>query len=326
MLTGDALPVAKEVATQVGLHKIVAASKVDAPIHNLVDSSTEIEAVDGLAEVYPEDKFKVVKHLQAMRHVVGMTGDGVNDAPALRQAEVGIAVADAADVAKGAASVVLTSEGLSGIVTLVREGRIVYQRVLTWIINKVSRTILKSAFVAIGFLMTGRLVMSALGIIVLVFLTDFVKIALSTDHVEGSPRPETWDMRTPVLVGAAIGVLMVGETLALLWVGWRAFDLGTHENILQTFSFQMLFYFALFSLVSARERRHFWASWPSGTLIVALCLDAFAGTALTVVGIPGLMPVPWRQTVFVFISAMTCSLLINDVVKAALFRRMSAAA
>ena len=229
MLTGDALPVATEVARQVGLRTITAASNVEAAARDHVDPAAAIDAVDGLAEVYPEDKYKVVKYLQAAGHVVGMTGDGVNDAPALRQAEVGIAVANAADVAKGAASVVLTSEGLSGIVTLVHEGRIVYQRVLTWIINKVSRTILKSAFVAIGFLVTGRLVMSALGIIVLVFLTDFVKITLSTDHVEGSPRPETWNMRTPVLVGAALGVLMVGETLALLWVGWRLFDLGTHE-------------------------------------------------------------------------------------------------
>ena len=326
MLTGDALPVATEVAKQVGLGKIASASKVDTPAHDHVDRATQIDAVDGLAEVYPEDKFKVVKHLQAAGHVVGMTGDGVNDAPALRQAEVGIAVANAADVAKGAASVVLTSDGLSGIVTLVHEGRIVYQRVLTWIINKVSRTILKSAFVAIGFLVTGRLVMSALGIIVLVFLTDFVKITLSTDHVEGSPRPETWNIRTPVLVGAALGVLMVGETLALLWVGWRLFDLGTQEPVLQTFSFQMLFYFALFSIVSARERRHFWASWPSGTLIAALCLDGVAGTALTVVGIPGLTPVPWQQTVFVLVAAMACSLVINDFVKAALFRRTGAVA
>jgi plasma-membrane proton-efflux P-type ATPase len=156
LLTGDALPVATEVARQVGLHKIAAASKVDAAVHDHIDAATEIDAVDGLAEVYPEDKYNVVKYLQAAAHVVGMTGDGVNDAPALRQAEVGIAVANAADVAKGAASVVLTSEGLSGIVTLVHEGRIVYQRVLTWIINRVSRTILKSAFVAIGFLVTGR--------------------------------------------------------------------------------------------------------------------------------------------------------------------------
>jgi len=326
MLTGDAMPVATEVARQVGLQKIVAASKVDAAAHDHIDAASEIDAVDGLAEVYPEDKYEVVKHLQAAGHVVGMTGDGVNDAPALRQAEVGIAVASAADVAKGAASVVLTSEGLAGIVTLVHEGRIVHQRVLTWIINKVSRTILKSAFVAIGFLVTGRLVMSALGIIVLVFLTDFVKIALSTDHVEGSPRPETWDMRAPVLVGAALGVLMVAETLALLWVGWRLFDLGAQEPALQTFSFQMLFYFALFSIVSARERRHFWASRPSGTLITALCLDGVAGTALTVVGIPGLTPVPWHQTVFVLIAAMICSLVLNDVVKAVLFRRTAVSA
>jgi H+-transporting ATPase len=96
--------------------------------------------------------------------------------------------------------------------------------------------------------------------------------------------------------------------------------------VLQTFSFQMLFYFALFSIVSARERRHFWASWPSGTLIAALCLDGVAGTALSVVAIPGLTPVPWLQTVFVLAAAMIGSLVINDFVKAALFRRTAARA
>ena len=119
---------------------------------------------------------------------------------------------------------------------------------------------------------------------------------------------------------------MVAETLALLWVGWRLFDLGTHEPVLQTFSFQMLFYFALFSIVSARERRRFWASWPSGTLIGALCLDGVAGTVLTVIGIPGLTPVPWQQTVFVFLAAMACALVVNDVVKVALFRKTAAVA
>ena len=320
MLTGDALPVATEIARQVGLGKIAALAR-QTEGSDRAALAAAIDPADGLAEVYPEDKYHIVKRLQAGGHVVGMTGDGVNDAPALRQAEVGVAVASAVDVAKSAASVVLTTEGLSGIVSLVREGRIVHQRVLTWIINKVSRTILKSAFVAIGFLLTGRLVMSALGVIVLVFLTDFVKIALSTDHVEGSPHPEKWDMRPPVAVGAVLGVLMVGETLALLWIGWRLFDLGANESVLQTFDFQLLFYFALFSIVSARERRRFWASWPSRTLVVALCFDGVIGTALSLVGIPGLMPVPWHETAFVLAAAIVCSLVVNDAVKAALIRK-----
>src|ERR1035441_8277045 len=109
-----------------------------------------LAGADGLAEVFPEDKYIVVKHLQAAGHVTGMTGDGVNDAPALRQAEVGIAVSTATDVAKGAASVVLTEGGLTNIVALVEQGRTIYQRILTWVINKISRTILKAALVSVA--------------------------------------------------------------------------------------------------------------------------------------------------------------------------------
>ena len=117
-----------------------------------------LAGADGFAEVYPEDKYIVVQHLQAAGHVTGMTGDGVNDAPALRQAKVGIAVSTATDVAKGASSVVLTEPGLTNIVALVEQGRTIYQRILTWIINKISRTILKAAFVAIAFVVTGKFV------------------------------------------------------------------------------------------------------------------------------------------------------------------------
>jgi H+-transporting ATPase len=131
---------------------------------------------DGFAEVYPEDKYIVVQHLQAAGHVTGMMGDGVNDAPALRQAEVGIAVSTATDVAKGAGSVVLTEAGLTNIVTLVEQGRTIYQRILTWIINKISRTILKAAFVAIAFVVTGKFVVSAFAMLLLVFLTEFAKM------------------------------------------------------------------------------------------------------------------------------------------------------
>jgi H+-transporting ATPase len=138
------------------------------------EEATELLAgVDGFAKVYPEDKYLVVQQLQAAKHVTGMTGGGVNDAPALRQAEVGIAVSTETDVAKGAASVVLTEAGLTNIVALVEQGRIIYQRILTWILNKISRTILKAAFVAVAFVVTGKFVVSAFAMLLLVFMTQF---------------------------------------------------------------------------------------------------------------------------------------------------------
>src|SRR4029079_55166 len=164
---------------------------------------------DGFAEVFPEDKYIVVQDLQASGHVTGMTGDGVNDAPALRQAEVGIAVANATDVAKGAASVVLTEPGLTNMVALVEQGRTIYQRILTWILNKISRTILKAAFVAIAFVLTGKFVVSACAMLLLVFMTDFAKIALATDEVRWSRKPETWKIGSFIVMSVVLGVAMV---------------------------------------------------------------------------------------------------------------------
>ena len=187
MLTGDALAVASEIARGVGLPNIRRVADLKAagaePGNRAVDL---LAGADGFAEVFPEDKYIVVQHLQAAGHVTGMTGDGVNDAPALRQAEVGIAVSSATDVAKGAASVVLTDPGLTNIVALVEQGRTIYQRILTWIINKISRTILKAAFVAIAFVVTGKFVVSAFAMLLLVFMTDFAKISLATDKVRWS--------------------------------------------------------------------------------------------------------------------------------------------
>ena len=177
-----------------------------------------LAGADGLAEVYPEDKYTVVQHLQAAGHVTGMTGDCVNDAPALRQAEVGIAVSTTTDVAKGAASVVLTEAGLTNIVALVEQGRTIYQRILTWVINKISRTILKAAFVAIAFVVTGKFVVSAFAML-LVFMTDFAKIALATDHVRPSKKPETWNIGGFIAVSVVLGVAMLAEALLLLFVG-----------------------------------------------------------------------------------------------------------
>jgi plasma-membrane proton-efflux P-type ATPase len=323
MLTGDALAVASEIAHEVGLGNIrrvsdlkVAGTQAGGKVVDLLADT------DGFAEVYPEDKFTMVQHLQAAGHVSGMTGDGVNDAPALRQAEVGIAVSTATDVARGAASVVLTEPGLTNIVTLIEQGRTIYQRILTWIINKISRTILKAAFVAAAFVLTGKFVVSAIAMLLLVFMTDFAKIALATDRVRPSMKPETWSIGGFVIVSAVLGVAMVAEALVLLWIGWTRFGLATNSNALYTFSFLTLIYFGIFSIVSARERHWFWATLPSKTLVAALAADALVGTMLPFAHLPelGLMPLPAWQALAIFTYAMICCLVVNDTLKVAMIR------
>jgi H+-transporting ATPase len=327
MLTGDALAVASEIAHGVGLPNIRRVADLKAASAQAGNAAVDLLAgADGFAEVYPEDKYIVVQHLQAAGHVAGMTGDGVNDAPALRQAEVGIAVSTATDVAKGAASVVLTEPGLTNIVALVEQGRTIYQRILTWIINKISRTILKAAFVAIAFVVTGKFVVSAFAMLLLVFMTDFAKIALATDRVHPSRKPESWNIGGFIAVSVVLGVAMVAESLLLLWIGWSPFGLAVDNNALYTFSFLTLLYFAAFSIVSARERRWFWKTQPSKTLMGALMADVLIGTGLTFVGLPGLMPLPWWQTLAIFAYAMMACLVVNDSVKVALIKRWVPAA
>ena len=321
MLTGDALAIAREIAQGVGLPNIQRVADLKAANAKANNAAVDLLAgADGFAEVYPEDKYIVVQHLQAAGHVTGMTGDGVNDAPALRQAEVGIAVSSATDVAKGAASVVLTEPGLTNIVALVEQGRTIYQRILTWVINKISRTILKAGFVAIAFVVTGKFVVSAFAMLLLVFMTDFAKIALATDYVHPSNKPETWNIGGFIMVSVVLGLAMVAEALLLLWIGWSNFDLAGNDNVLYTFSFLTLLYMAIFSIVSARERRWFWSTMPSKTLAVSITSVALIGTVLTFVGIPGLMPVPGSLTLLIFAYSMVVCLLLNDTLKVMMIR------
>ncbi len=321
MLTGDALPVAREIAQGVGLPNIRRVADLKATNAKAGNEGVDLLAgADGFAEVYPEDKYIVVQHLQAAGHITGMTGDGVNDAPALRQAEVGIAVSTATDVAKGAASVVLTEPGLTNILALVEQGRTIYQRVLTWIVNKISRTILKSAFVSIAFIFTGKFVVSAFAMLLLTFMTDFAKVALATDHVRPSKKPETWNIGGFIAVSVVLGVAMVAEALFLLYLGWLRFGLATNDNALYTFSFLTLLYLAVFSIVSARERRWFWSTLPSKALMAALTADALTGTILTLVGIPGLAPLPWWQMLTILVYAMVACLVVNDAIKVAMIK------
>jgi magnesium-transporting ATPase (P-type) len=323
MLTGDAVAVASEIAREVGLPNIRRMADLKAKTAGVAagnEAADLLVGADGLAEVYPEDKYIVVQHLQAAGHVTGMTGDGVNDAPALRQAEVGIAVSTATDVAKGAASVVLTEPGLVNIVALVEQGRTIYQRILTYIINKISRTILKTAFVAIAFVVTGKFVISGFAMLLLVFLTDFAKISLATDRVQPSRKPETWNIGHLISVAVVLGTLMVAEALLALWIGWSRGGLATSDNALYTFSFLTLLYFAAFSIVSARERGWFWSTLPSNMVVAAVVAETLIGTALTFAGLADLSPLPWWQALALLVYAMISCLIVNDAVKVAMIR------
>jgi hypothetical protein len=167
---------------------------------------------------------------------------------------------------------------------------------------------------------TGKFVVSAFAMLLLVFLTDFAKISLATDNVRPSKRPETWNIGGFITVSVVLGVAMVAETLFLLWIGWTKFGLATNSNALYTFSFLMLLYFAVFSVVSARERHWFWSSLPSKTFMAALAADAATGTVLTFAGLKGLMPLPWWQILAVLAYAMVSCLGLNDAVKVAMIK------
>lgn len=321
MLTGDAVQVAREIAHELGLGEIATVSEMRAAQQSGAAKTTLFpEQYDGFAEVFPEDKFRIVQGLQSAGHVVGMTGDGVNDAPALREAEVGIAVNGATDVAKGAASVVLTTEGLSGIIDLITNGRAIYQRVLTWIINKISRTILKAGFVVAAFLATGQFVISALGMVLIVFMTDFVKIALSTDNVRPSQKPESWNIGPLVKTAVFMGLLMLAEALALLAYGWHRLGLAGNQARLQTFTFQTLLFFAICSIISIRERRFFWASRPSFVLSLALAADMVVGLLIGQFGLAELGRLPLADTGLIVGVAIVSVLGLNDWIKVRSYR------
>lgn len=319
MLTGDALPIAAEIARTVDLgNAIIKASELKTSNVNVVEL---LEKNSGVAEVYPKDKYDIVKAFQAKGHIVGMTGDGVNDAPALKQAEVGVAVSNATDVAKGAASIVLTEEGLVNILSPIKVGRLMFERINTWILNKIARTILKTCFVVIAFLILGKYVITASAMLIMIFMTDFVKISLATDNVTGSVKPAKWNINGLAKIGIAIGLLMTLEAFGLLFIGLEYFNLRTNDLALNTFSFEVLLFFALFSIFVVREKEHFWHSTPSKTLLLILIADMILAIALSTFGLLGLTAVPLSLTLVVILYTAFSSFAVNDLIKFAMLKK-----
>ncbi len=312
MLTGDSEEIAMETARNVGLGLSIT------QVHG--DISPEIiEKSDGFSEIYPEDKYRIVKALQEKHHVTGMTGDGVNDAPALKEAEVGIAVSTSTDVAKAAASAVLTKEGLENIVDLIKDGRAIYQRVVTWVLNKITRTIEIVVFVSIAFLILGSYIVSAFDIVLTLFLIDFVTISLSTDNVRASRKPESWNITSLVKVAAVIGGLMIAESFLWLFLGMKYLSVGTQVPM-YSFSFGIILYFGIFTTFVTRERKHFYSSMPGKPLFLSLIADIFVVLAIETFGIPGVAAMPIWVTLLTLSFTAMLSFIVNDSIKSILLR------
>ncbi len=320
LLTGDALPIGRETAKEAGIGaNVITVSHLKEYFEQNPEKAEEMaERCDGFAEIYPGDKYTIVRSLQGKGHIVGMTGDGVNDAPALKQAEVGIAVSNATDVAKGAASVVLTGPGLPHIIEPIRTGRKMFKRINTWVLNKITRTILKTCFIVIAFLITGKFIVSPTAILLMIFMTDFMKISLSTDNVRITKKPSVWNIPGLAKLAVALGLIMVAEAFGLLFLGERYFGILSGDDALHTFTFEILFFFAIFSVFVVRERGHFWDSMPSAVFLSAVILDCVLAVAIATFGLFGLTPLPLQITALVLGYSFIFGLLVNDIIKNAL--------
>ncbi len=325
MLTGDARPIAAQMGRLVGIGDNIASFSELRKIKDEEKVAEVAEQASGFAEIYPEDKYTIVKALQSKGHVVGMTGDGVNDAPALKQAEVGIAVSTATDVAKAAASVVLTREGLINIVDLVKTGRMIYQRIVTWIFNKVVKTFQIVVFVVAALFLWHVFVVNAFDVLLLLFLIDFVTISISTDNVRYSRKPDRWDINWLVKVSMLIGIASVVESLFMMYIGVRYFGLLGNISALNTYGFDILMFAGMLTILVVRERGPFWASAPSRTLAVSIVADIALATLISWHGIPGLHPIPIIEVLVLLGLAVLFNLIINDFIKRAILSRYGTA-
>jgi H+-transporting ATPase len=303
MVTGDSAVTAAAIAHNVGI-----AGGVCPPERLADDSSTDEFGV--FARVIPEEKFQLVKALQSHGHVVGMCGDGANDAPALRQAQIGIAVSTATDVAKAAAGMVMTEPGLAGIVFAVREGRIGFQRLLTYTFNMLVKKIEIVLFLAIGLGLTGHAVMTPVLMVLMLMTNDFLAMSLTADRASPAPSPSRWRMQN--ITGAAIvlGACKLGFSLTVLAIG--KYRLGLDPGKLQTLAFVTLVFGAQAVLYVVRERRRMWSSRPSNWVQAASAADIAIVSVLALSGIL-MEPLPWHALAAVLMAAAGFALVLDQI-------------
>jgi H+-transporting ATPase len=311
MVTGDAPATAAIVAREVGLQGAVCPpGKLPAGI--------KPEDFSVFAGVLPEGKFDLVKAFQKSGNTVGMCGDGANDAPALRQAQIGIAVSTATDVAKSAAGVVLTEAGLGGIVAAVKEGRVTFQRILTYTLNSVQKKVFQALLLAVGLVMTGHAVLTPMLMVIVMITGDFLAMSLTTDRVRPSKMPNSWQIGRITSAGVVIGLCFLAFSAAILAVGKFQLHLGIEA--LQTLTAVSIVFGSQATTYVIRGRQRLWGLRPSIWLVLSSVADVLIISTLATFGI-AMAPLPIAVIATEFGAAVVFGAIL-DVVKIPVFARL----
>ena len=310
MVTGDAPTTAEIVARAVGIEGAVQPPGVD--FTAIADDAAVF------AGIMPEDKFHIVQTLQSHGHIVGMCGDGANDAPALRQAQIGIAVSTATDVAKSAAGIVLTEPGLGGIVAAVREGRVTFQRILTYCLRTLTRKTDQMLFLTAGLIMTGHAILTPTLMVLLMLTGDFLAMSASTDNVRPSLQPNVWRINNLTIAGLIMAICNLAFCCSVLALG--EFYLQLDIEALRTLAAVTLVFSGQAVLYVAREREHLWRSRPSNWLLASSVGDVTIIASLAMSGIV-MTALPMQVVVGVLAAAVLFAFVL-DMVKVTIFAHL----
>jgi|SRR5579862_5562004 len=314
MVTGDAPATATIVARAVGL---------DGPIcpPGSIPPNLRPENFAVFAGVLPEDKYHLVQEFQKSGHTVGMCGDGANDAPALRQAQMGIAVSTATDVAKSAAGIVLTKPGLEGVVAAVKEGRVTFQRILTYTLNSVTKKTVQVLFLAVGLVMTGHAILTPMLMVIIMITGDFLGMSLTTDNVRPSPVPSAWRVGNLTIAGVFVGISELMFCTVVLAVG--KFRLGFGIATLQTLAFVVIVFGNQATTYVNRARKRLWSTRPSFWLVLSSIADLSIASTMAYFGI-AMAPLPLLVMGGALAGAAAFTVAV-DVVKVPVFSRLGIA-
>ncbi len=310
MVTGDHVAIAKEIAREVGLKSDIATADAFLKEHD-AEAGEIVEKADGFAEVFPEHKYRIVSLLQSRGHIVGMTGDGVNDAPALKKADVGIAVAGATDAAKSAASIVITKPGLSVIIDAIKESRKIFQRMNHYVIYRITETIRVLFFVTLSILFFNFFPITALMIVLLALLNDIPIMTIAYDNVISSKSPEKWKMREILTLSTIFGFVGLVFSFALLYIAVGPLALSL--PVIQSLIFLKLAVAGHLTIFVTRTRGYFWSIRPGSALLWSAIITKVIATIIVVYGI-FVTPIGWYLAGFVWLYALI-GFLVMDFIK-----------